>query len=272
MIKKKLGNGILYNESCIETLKRFEDEYIDLVVTSPPYDELRDYNNSSSWNWETFTEIADLLFPKMKKGGIVIWVVNDAYIDGSRSLTSFRQAMYFKEIGFNVHDVMIWNKQCFSFPHSNRYQQSYEYMFVFSKGIPKTFNPIADRKNVHVETRRKSSQRQKDGSLKDPKRVYTSRELGKRYNVWDCFPVNSSKERLNHPAQFPLELAKDHILSWSNPGDFVYEPFAGSGTTCYAAQFLKRIWAGSEIDPTYFGIAESRIRGLTRMKNLFKKD
>ena len=145
-------------------------------------------------------------------------------------------------------------------------------MFIFSKGSPKTFNPIVDRKNIHVETRRKSNQRQKDGSLKDPKRTYTSFEFGKRFNVWDCFPVNSSKERFNHPAQFPLELVKDHIFSWSNPGDFVYEPFAGSGTTCYAAQFLKRNWAGSEIDPTYFGIAESRIRSLTRMKSLFKKD
>lgn len=272
MIKKKLGNGILYNENYIETLKRFDDEYIDLVVTSPPYDDIREYNNSSTWNWETFTLIADLLLLKMKKGGVIVWVVNDAYLGGSRSLTSFRQAMYFKEIGFNVHDVMIWNKQCFSFPHSNRYQQSYEYMFIFSKGSPKTFNPIADRKNVHVETRRKSNIRQKDGSLKDPKRTYTSFEFGKRFNVWDCFPVNSSKERFNHPAQFPLELVKDHIFSWSNPGDFVYEPFAGSGTTCYAAQFLKRNWAGSEIDPTYFGIAESRIRSLTRMKSLFKKD
>lgn len=269
-MKKKLGRGVLYNEDCLKTLNRFEDESIDLVVTSPPYDDLREYNNSSSWSWESFTAIADALLQKLKKGGVIVWIVNDAYINGFRSLTSFRQALYFQEIGLGMHDAMIWEKDTFNFPFPNRYHQCYEYMFILSKGKPKTFNPIKDKK-TNSRDRKLSTYREKDGSIKRVNRILKVEDYGKRFNIWTCPGVKSNKERFGHPAPFPLELVRDHILSWSNENDLVYDPFSGSGTTCYAAQYLNRNWVGSEIDSTYFEIAVNRIQTLTRTKSLFRK-
>lgn len=243
----------IFAEDCLTTMARFDDAYIDLTVTSPPYDSLRTYNGYSF----DFESIATELYRVTKPGGVVVWIVGDGIEHGSESGTSFRQALYFKGLGFNLHDTMIYQKHNFSNPSTNRYHQIFEYMFVFSKGKPKTFNPIIDRANVEagkIGSWGKNTSRQADGSmLERPRKV--NNEFGMRYNIWRL----KTEMKPLHPAPFPEQLAGDHILSWSNPGDLVYDPFMGSGTTGLMAKRLGREWLGSEISQDYVAIADQRI-------------
>ena len=244
---------MIYNENCLDTMARLEDGSIDLTVTSPPYDNLRLYNGYSF----DFEAVAKELYRITKDGGVVVWIVGDATVNGSETGTSFRQALFFKEIGFNIHDTMIYQKHNFSNPSSNRYHQIFEYMFIFSKGKPEIFNALKDRPNVEagkVGSWGKNTSRQVDGSMVERKRKVNT-EFGMRYNIWR---VKTEMKPL-HPAQFPEELARDHILSWSNPGDVVYDPFMGSGTTAKVAIETGRKYLGSEISSEYWEIAQKRI-------------
>ena len=241
----------IYNEDCLETMKRMDDCFLDLTVTSPPYDNLRDYNGYSF----DFESIAKELFRVTKNGGVVVWIVGDATIKGSETGTSFKQALFFKECGFRLNDTMIWEKESFSNPFPNRYHQVFEYMFIFTKGKGKTFNPISDRVNKHSGKIVSSTVREADGSLhaRTPKKI---NKFGKRFNVWK---QTVHKKRGGHPATFPEQLANDHIISWSNGGDLVYDPFMGSGTTAKMAISNNRKFIGSEISKEYCEIAEKRI-------------
>lgn len=240
------------------------DGVVDLVVTSPPYDNLRSYNgNIEAWNFEKFKAIAKELHRVTADGGVIVWVVSDATINGSETGTSFRQALYFKEIGFNIHDTMIWEKPTFTATGSLavRYAPVFEYMFVFSKGRPKTFNPIMDKINATAGSKFSGTIRNRDGSMKPMSNIGKRvRQFGQRYNVWHISACNSKKERLGHPAPFPEALAHDHIISWSNEGDLVLDCFMGSGTTCLAANNTGRRYIGFELDPVYFEIARNRLR------------
>ena len=245
----------IYNENCLDTMAKMPDCFVDLTVTSPPYDGLRTYNGYSF----PFEDIAKELFRITKKGGVVVWVVGDQTIKGSESGTSFKQALYFKEIGFNLHDTMIYNKDAFPFPESNRYYQQFEYMFVFSKGKPKTFNPIM------VECKTKGSKTKgrtfyQTNSQNTPTEGHKNdavKEYKQKGNVWEV-PTNAGAK--GHPAQFPEQLANDHIISWSNEGDLVYDPFMGSGTTAKMAILNNRNYIGSEISEEYCKIIETRIK------------
>lgn len=250
-----------YNENCLDTMSRMPDGFIDLTVTSPPYDNLRTYNGYSF----EFEKVAKELFRVTKQGGVVVWVVGDATINGSETGTSFKQALYLKEIGFNLHDTMIYQKD--NPPPvggQNRYYQHFEYMFVFSKGRPKTFNPIiAERRNKYNDKRTervKGFNRDKDGNF--TKKLVVLQENVKIGNIWKYIVGggNSVEYGTQHPAAFPEKLASDHILSWSNPGDLVYDPFMGSGTTAKMAIPNGRNWIGSEISEEYCKIIEERIR------------
>lgn len=257
MINKFESNVTLINDDCLKALKSMQDQSIDLVVTSPPYDNLRDYDGYSF----DFENIAKELYRVLKDGGVIVWVVGDATINGSETGTSFKQALYFKEIGFNLHDTMIWYKGSCPFPDKTRYYQSFEYMFVFVKGKIKTFNPIEDRKNKWSGTKVHGTLRQSDGSLKKQTGLKVGREIkdfGVRFNVWEQTPERNNKTE--HPAIFPEKLALDHIKSWSNEGDIVLDPFMGSGTTGKMAILSKRHFIGIEISERYFGICEKRIR------------
>lgn len=237
------------------------DNFVDLTVTSPPYDNLRRYNDTVVWNFEKFKEIAKELFRITKPGGVVVWVVGDATIKGSETGTSFRQALYFKEIGFNLHDTMIYQKDACPFPETNRYYPAFEYMFVLSKGKPKTVNLIMDKPNKRYgEKVASSTQRQPDGKTvkvsankTDPTR--TVKKFGVRTNVWQYSPGynKSTKDKYayKHPAIFPEQLAEDHIISWSNEGDIVLDPMCGSGTTCKMAWLNKRNFIGVDISEEY---------------------
>lgn len=253
-------NVDLRNGDCTEVMKTLDANSVDLVVTSPPYDNLREYNGvGDGWNFDKFKKVADELYRVVKDGGVVVWVVCDATIDGSETGTSFKQALYFKEIGFNIHDTMIWLKDTFSFPHKNRYRNVFEYMFVFSKGSPSHVYQIADRQNKWAGTKVHGTSRGADGETfrKSNDNKTNVAELGVRYNVWEIPPEKANKT--GHPAVFPLQIATDHILSWSYEGDTVLDCFMGSGTTGIASINAKRNFIGIEMDETYFGISKSRI-------------
>ena len=246
----------VYNENCLDTMAKMPDNYIDLTVTSPPYDNLRTYNGYSF----DFENVAKELYRVTKNGGVVVWVVNDSTKNGSESLTSFRQALYFKEIGFNLHDTMIYYKNNPMPQTGNRYHQHFEYMFAFSKGSPKTFNPITEPTKYQGLANMKN--RGKNGSLD-----YEKIERTKEKKVGNVFFYSvgggiSTKDKIayKHPAIFPEQLANDHIISWSNKGDLVYDCFAGSGTTAKMSIVNNRNWIASEISSDYCKIIEDRTK------------
>ncbi len=249
----------IHNGDCIALMKEIPDESIDLVLTSPPYENIREYKGFTFDFEATAREIQRIL----KKGGVCVWVVNDQVIDGSESGTSFKQALFFKDLGLKLHDTMIYDKGSVVFPDSNRYHGCFEYMFVFSKGKPKTFNPIADRKNQTLRVGKVSTYRQEDGSLK-AKLSADSKEMGWRFNIWRIKPgymcSTADVEAFEHPAIFPEKLAQDHIVSWTNKGDLVLDPFNGSGTTTKCAKYLNRAFIGIDISERYCEIARNRLR------------
>jgi len=249
----------IYCGDCVEVMSQWQNNVIDLTVTSPPYDNLRDYKGYEF----DFEGIATQLYRVTKQGGIVVWVVGDATIKGSETGTSFKQALYFKEIGFNLHDTMIYSKAGFQYPATNRYHQTFEYMFIFSKGKPKTFNPIKDRKNKWDGPWGRKTSRNKDGTLTEKKREIKNNEYGQRYNVWyySIGKGNSTRDEIayKHPAIFPERLARDHIVSWSSPEDIVLDPMCGSGTTLKEAKKLNRQFVGIDISEEYCAIANERL-------------
>ena len=252
----------LYRGDCLEIMKIFlEDNSIDLTITSPPYDNLRNYNESLEWSFEIFQGIAKDLFRVTKNGGVVVWVVGDATIKGSETGSSFKHALYFKEVGFNLHDTMIWNKQEFSAVGAlkTRYAPVFEYMFIFTKGKLNIFNPIKDRINKSFGRTKSGTVRQKDGTTKPQSSLGKAiAKYGQRHNIWNMNAEKSNLKRV-HPAVFPEQLANDHIVSWSNPGDTVLDPMMGSGTTGKAAKILDRKFIGIEKEKEYFEIAKERI-------------
>jgi len=256
------GQVSLLHGDCKKILKTLKSNSIDLVVTSPPYDNLRTYNDQKPFTFEDFKEIANELKRILKDGGTIVWVVGDAVLKGSESGTSFRQALYFKEVGLNIHDTMIYQKSGFQFPMTNRYQQVFEYMFIFTKGKPKTFNPIKDKENKCAGEKVKGTERQRDGSL-TMKRIKKVSTLGMRTNIWQInngyMKTTTDKFAYGHPAMFPEQLAEDHIFSWSNPNDTVLDPFMGAGTTGKACKKSNRNFIGIELDSSYFQLAEKRI-------------
>lgn len=267
----------IYNNDSVLQLKEFPDNSIDLILTSPPYDDLRFYGNKdkkeleNSWNYETFKKIAKECSRVLKDGGVIIWVVNDATINESESGTSFKQALYFKEeCCLKLFDTMIYSKSSFAYPSKNKYHQLFEYMFVFSKGNPKTFNPIEDRINKYFNVKRwgKYTTRLKNGELENVQSkdlaIISKNFFGKRNNIWQYSTGSNvsttDKIAFEHPAIFPEMLAIDNILSWTNENDIVLDPFCGSGTTVKAAKILKRNFIGIELNKNYIPIIEERLK------------
>ena len=243
---------VIIQGDAMKEMRAFPAECIDLTVTSPPYDNLREYHGYTF----DFESIAKELFRVTKPGGVVVWVVGDATIKGSETGTSFRHALYFKEIGFNLHDTMIYAKKAPIPLTHNRYEQQFEFMFVFSKGNLTTFNPLMEEcvsygKKNHMTHRRTSDELSNaSGFGKDVK------QQRYRYNIWNYQKENACSD---HPAIFPEQLASDHILSWSNPGDLVLDPMCGSGTTCKMAKYHNRHYIGIDISGEYCDIARRRV-------------
>ena len=248
----------IYNKDYLDVMSKIDDGFIDLTITSPPYDNLREYGGHSKFN---FKALAKELFRVTKKGGIVVWIVGDATINGSETGTSFKQALYFKKIGFNLHDTMIFRKASPPLTH-RRYEQAFEYMFVFSRGKPKTFNGIIRPSKTAGLTRSSKKMRQDSDELGDR----STKGFTKNYSLVDnifAYEIGnlSTKDKIahKHPAIFPDKLANDHIISWSNKGDLILEPMCGSGTTCKMDKTNKRNFIGIEINKEYYKIAKKRI-------------
>jgi len=255
--------------NCVEVMKGIESSSIDMCITSPPYDNLRTYKGYEF----PFDDIVKELFRIIKKGGVVVWVVSDATIKGSETGTSFKQALKFMDEGFNLHDTMIFKKKN-PIPqiYRKRYNNEFEYMFVFSKGNVITHNPIkvpclhaglelkgTTYKNFSVGT-------QKRGKLANP--VKQEKIKG---NIWEYVVGKNvvDQEAKNHPAPFPYALAKDHILSWSNKGEIVLDPMCGSGTSLVAAKDLGRKFIGIDISEEYCKMAKERLAKHVVEKSLF---
>lgn len=245
--------------NCVDVMAAFPDNYIDLTITSPPYDNLRDYNG---YDFD-FEGIANQLYRITKQGGVVVWVVGDATIKGSETGTSFKQALYFKEVGFSLHDTMIYAKENYIPLTHNRYEQQFEYMFVLSKGKPQTFNPImksnkqAGRENINNRFRQdkdNQGKRHKDDGVK----VESIKPNIFYYYVGSG---SSTKDKIafQHPAIFPEQLASDQIITWSDYGELVFDPMCGSGTTCKMAVVNNRNFIGIDISEEYCEIARKRI-------------
>lgn len=254
----------IYQGDCVEVMKTFPSKSIDLIVTSPPYDDLRKYGGvGSKWNFEVFKACANEMYRIIKDGGVIVWNVNDRVIKGSRTGTPFKQVLYFMELGLNLNDTMIWVKtNPMPTVKQPRYAPCFEYMFVFSKGTPKTFNPIMRRC--------KCSGKVYDSTCKnmggENGRIHKTFNINKETvdnNVWE-FAVAQNKT--GHPAVFPYELPYRHIKSWANEGDIVLDPFIGSGTTALAAIDLKRQYIGIEINAEYVDIANKQIENYKNSK------
>ena len=240
----------VYCENNIVTFSRIDDEFIDLIVTSPPYDDLREYNGIE-WDYK---KVISEAFRTLKTGGVMVWVVGDATKDTGETGSSFMQAIFAIKIGFNLHDTMIYKKQSPAYPaniNSKRYSQVFEYMFVFSKGTPKTVNLLTDKENSC------KGQKYKNTKIK---------EFSIRDNIWqyNTGGLDRQKDKIAtlHPAIFPELLAADHIKTWSNENDIIYDPFAGSGTTLKVAKDLNRKYIGSEISDKYVNIINERLNSL----------
>lgn len=248
----------IYNQDCLEGLGLLDNECIDLTVTSPPYDNLRLYNGY----YFKFEEIAKELYRVMKPGGVIAWIVGDKTKNGSETGTSFRQALYFNDIGFNLHDTMIYEKNNPTPQKSNRYQPCFEYMFILSKGKPKTFNPIMIEKKYIESQPNKMYNKDKSG-MQIQHQYSSSSNLKIKNNIWKynvgLYHSTNDKEAFKHPAIFPEQLAADHILSWSNEGDIILDPFMGSGTVAKMALINKRKFIGFEISTEYCKLAKERI-------------
>lgn len=261
----KETNNMEYNKLIcgdnVELIGQIDDNSIDLTITSPPYDSLRDYKGGGEWDFES---LAKELFRVTKDGGVLVWVVGDSTINKSESCTSFKQALYFKEtVGFLLHDTMIYQKVGLNFTPKNKYYQTFEYMFVFSKGLPKTFNPIQVERTGHKygSVGTESRGNKKRINYDDTK---STRNAG---NIWTIpnHSHNATKDLIayQHPAIFPEKLAEDHIKSWSNEGDLIFDPFVGSGTTCKMAKKNLRNYLGFDKSQDYLDIATERIDSLT---------
>lgn len=261
----------IYCEDQLETLAAMPDGFVDLTVTSPPYDDLRAYNG---YTWD-FDALADALYRKTEAGGVLVWIVSDKTVDGNETGSSFKQALGFKSAGWNLWDTMIWKKPnpTPSDGRIPRYVQSFEYMFVLTKGRPKTFNGLqVPTKNagqlVSVRANDYPSRRENGNKSFERVKSLTRTIKGTRvaHNVVEI-PVNNGAGdgfSIKHPAPFPERIAEFHISSWSNPGDLVYDPFMGSGTTAKVAHQLERYWIGSEISAAYVEIANKRLEVLIK--------
>ncbi len=257
-MKNKLHWGTNHMD-CLDGLRLMKDNSVDLVVTSPPYDNLRKYKGFSF----DFEGIAKELYRVTKEGGVIVWVVGDATINGSETGTSFRQALFFMECGFNLHDTMIYEKNGTGACGSNKcYLQNFEYMFVFSKGKIKNFNLIYDRENKVTGKQRTNANRNKFTA--DNGRKYRDIETvkdGRRFNIWK-YNQTSGHDAFSkqHPAPFPETLVKDHIISWSNENDIIMDIFSGSGTTHKVALQNNRKFIGFELSRDYIDIEEDRLK------------
>lgn len=245
----------IYNMDCVDGMRFMPSKSVDMEITSPPYDDLRKYGGNCGWNFEKFKMCAYEMFRVLKDGGVIVWNVNDRIENGGKTGSSFRQCLFFMEMGLKLNDTMIWRKtNPMPQVRQPRYCSCFEYMFVFSKGKPKTFNPIM-RKTKCGGQRYDSTCKNMGGENGRTEKHFTINDEAVDYNIWE---IAISQNKTGHPAVFPEELADRHIRSWSNEGDIILDPFIGSGTTAIACIKRKRRYIGFEINKEYSDMANGR--------------
>jgi site-specific DNA-methyltransferase (adenine-specific) len=277
MIYHETEHGILHCGDCLDILPTLADKSVDLVLTSPPYDNLREYGEGKGFNFTKilFHKVAQRIVPLICDGGVLVWVVGDATINGSETGTSFEQALYFKnDLGLNLHDTMIYEKDAISFPDKNRYQSMFEYMFVLSSGKPNVFNPIMVKTTYHSNYGKFVTDRQVDGTKK--RKMVQSKRERIAGNVWrygvGYMQSAKSKFVFEHPAIFPEQLAYDHVYSWTSEKATVLDPFGGSGTTAIACIRLNRKYILIEKEEKYCEIAARRIETELDQTDIFREE
>ena len=259
---RQIGNCTLYLGDCLDVLPMLKDS-IDCIVTSPPYDNLREYDGFEGVDC---LGVISLCARALKDGGVMVWNVADATVNGSETGTSFKQALHAQAVGLRLHDTMIYQRSGVTSPQPSRYHQAFEYMFVLSRGAPAVFNGIKDRKNLVPGRQRTGGMRKADGTVKGA-RTFVTQENGLRYNYWPA--VIGGDDRGGHPAPMPPALADGHIRTWTNPGALICDPFMGSGTTGVEAVKCGRRFVGIEISRKYFDIACKRIEDAVAQPSMF---
>lgn len=255
----------IYNLDCISGMRELETNSIDMILTSPPYDNLRNYNNNISelWNEDVWKKVFNETYRVLKDNSVMVWVVGDATLQGSETGTSFKQALYAKEIGFSIHDTMIYQKQT-PIPQfkSHRYTSSFEYMFIFSKDTPKRGTMLTEptKQKGRIDKNYRGQVTANESYI--GKQIKIIKDIKKKTNIWIYSQNNGIDRTINHKAQFPENLASDHIISWSNENDLILDPFMGSGTTAKMALLNNRKYLGFEINQEYVNMTNNRIKSL----------
>lgn len=257
---------MLKNECCIKTMFEMPENHIDLIITSPPYDFIRNYGGAAHQLFN-FQAVAWQIKRVLKPGGVCVWVVGDQVKDGNESGTAFRQALFFKDqIKFRLFDTIIYEKSRRPVGAKNGYWQNFEYMFVFSKGKIKTINLLRDAKNLTTSKKMTYTYRCNKTDKMIKKETAGNGPIGRRNNIWKYYTGHQKstmdKMAFEHPAIMPEKMARDHILAWSNEGDLIYDPFMGSGTTAKMAIMENRRWVGSEINPKYCDLVKHRLESI----------
>lgn len=261
----------IYNADCLEVMDALPEGCVDMTITSPPYDGIRTYEDTH--DGLDYEAVLQGLYRITKQGGVLVWIVADQVINGDETGTSFRQALAAKDVGFKLLDTMIWRKSIRSIGSCNAYWNEFEYMFVFTKGKIRVVNLLKDRPNYKSGQKFTAPVRNRSGEFSSSRNPRLLGEMGRRGNIWHYATGNgcsapSGSVAFEHPAIFPEALVADHVQSWSNIGDLVFDPFMGSGTTAVVARRLDRHYIGAELVEKYADICKRRLAQETDQMNL----
>ena len=247
-------------EDNITYLKTLPDECIDFVITSPPYDALRDYNGYKLDLHGLGVELLRVL----KDGGICVMVIQDSTRDFAKSLTSFRTIVdWCDNIGFRLFECNIYNRQGTEGAWwKKRFRVDHEYMPIFLKGKrPQYF----DKENIKIPSKHGgkimtgANIRTKNGQTGSRKVKINPTKCPGTVMTFGNTCGGESKLKSKHPAVFPNMLAYDMIECFCPEDGTVLDPFNGSGTTTLAAKCLGRNYIGIDVSEEYNKIARERL-------------
>tara|TARA_R110002072_G_scaffold121850_3_gene256077 strand:+ start:648 stop:1418 length:771 start_codon:yes stop_codon:yes gene_type:complete len=244
--KQMMEISKIYNENCMDTMKRMDDDFIDVVITSPPYNlgSFRMNGNGVKRSYENYSDDLPIqeYFEQTKKWidellritkHHVFWNIGE--YKGCKGITKFILNNY----QHKLKETFIW---CKPNPNPNgnigSITNSYEYIFCISNDQPEVSK-------------------------------FTHHNLKGMIKNFIHKGVNNGKENSDHGYAFGEWLPKHFIHNFSKPGDLIYDPFMGSGTTAKAAHLLDRRWIGSELSSKYVNIANKRLKPVLNQTKLF---
>lgn len=252
--------GHLSIADAIEHASTLASDSVDLVLFSPPYDGVRDYRG----NWTLdLPALGSELLRVVKDGGFAVMVIADGTKNQRKSMTTFRTAVAWEDAGWSLFESVIYSRD--GRPGAwwaTRFRVDHEHILMFYKG--KRPRPVTHHDGLRVPSKHAGkkwtgTQRLTDGTL-----VKTSATVAAdkcRGTIWHYATSNSegNRTKAKHPATFPDALARDVILALSAPGDVVYDPMMGSGTSVVIAAQEGRRWLGNDFFAEYVEIAQQRL-------------